>query len=183
MFGFQEKMNLSASENSSAASPPLFLEEVQKIGPALGNEATWRARLHATFGTVGDAFALTELDRLITACKLSDGSIHPIRINAVLAAIDGVKPRNELEAMLAAEIAITHGLVIDYLLKAKKAQFLPQLEAQGRLAAKLMRALAGHVELLAKLQRGGEQTVRVEHVHVQAGGQAVVGHVAFGGGG
>ncbi|MFO1173385.1 MAG: hypothetical protein U1E49_20755 [Hyphomicrobiaceae bacterium] len=154
---------------------------LQRIGPVPGDEATWRERLHAAFGTVGDAFALTELDRLITACKLSDGSIDPIRINAVLAAIDGVRPRNELEAMLAAEIAITHGLVIDFLHKAKRAQYLPQLEAQGRLAAKLMRALAGHIELLAKLQRGGEQTVRVEHVHVHAGGQAVVGHVAVGG--
>ena len=33
------------------------------------------------------------------------------------------------------------------------------------------------VEALAKLRRGGEQTVRVEHVHVYPGGQAVVGNV------
>jgi hypothetical protein len=40
---------------------------------------------------------------------------------------------------------------------------------------------------LAKLRRGGEQTVRVEHVHVYPGGKAVVGNVttgpATGGGG
>ena len=44
------------------------------------------------------------------------------------------------------------------------------------------------MELLAKIRRGGEQTVRVEHVHVHAGGQAVVGNVSaplgqMGGGG
>jgi hypothetical protein len=33
------------------------------------------------------------------------------------------------------------------------------------------------VEALAKLRRGGEQTVRVEHVHVHEGGQAIVGNV------
>lgn len=37
---------------------------------------------------------------------------------------------------------------------------------------KLLKVFAGHLELLAKLKRGGEQTVRVEHVHVHAGGQA-----------
>ena len=34
------------------------------------------------------------------------------------------------------------------------------------------------IEVLAKLRRGGEQTVRVEHVHVHSGGQAVAGHVS-----
>ena len=34
------------------------------------------------------------------------------------------------------------------------------------------------IEALAKLKRGGEQTVRVEHVHVYPGGQAIVGAVS-----
>ena len=48
------------------------------------------------------------------------------------------------------------------------------------MAAKLLKAFAGHAELLNKLKRGGEQTVRVEHVHVHSGGQAIVGNVATG---
>jgi hypothetical protein len=39
------------------------------------------------------------------------------------------------------------------------------------------------VEALAKLKRGGEQTVRVEHVHVHPGAQAIVGTLQHGGGG
>jgi len=38
------------------------------------------------------------------------------------------------------------------------------------------------VEALSKLRRGGSQTVRVEHVHVHNGGQAIVGNVSTGGG-
>src|SRR5580700_3971270 len=34
------------------------------------------------------------------------------------------------------------------------------------------------MEVLAKLKRGGEQTVRVEHVYVYPGGQAIVGAVS-----
>ena len=36
---------------------------------------------------------------------------------------------------------------------------------------------------LAKLRRGGEQKVKVEHVHVHSGGQAIVGSVQQPGGG
>lgn len=49
------------------------------------------------------------------------------------------------------------------------------------MAAKLLTAFAGHVELLTNLQRGGNPTVRVEHVHVHPGKQAIVGHVTPGG--
>jgi hypothetical protein len=40
-----------------------------------------------------------------------------------------------------------------------------------------MRAYATHVEVLRRLRHGGQQVVRVEHVHVNDGGQAIVGNV------
>jgi hypothetical protein len=47
---------------------------------------------------------------------------------------------------------------------------------------KLLRTYTAQVEALAKLRRGGEQTVRVEHVHVHSGGQAIVESVTPAGG-
>lgn len=44
-------------------------------------------------------------------------------------------------------------------------------------------AFAAQFEVLDRLRRGGQQTVRVEHVTVQAGGRAIVGLVATTGGG
>ena len=44
-------------------------------------------------------------------------------------------------------------------------------------AARLMRAYATQVEVLRRLRNGGQQVVRVEHVHVNDGGQAVIGNV------
>ena len=55
---------------------------------------------------------------------------------------------------------------------------LVQAEAVGALATKLLRTYTMQMEVLAKLKRGGEQTVRVEHVHVYPGGQAIVGAVS-----
>jgi len=40
-----------------------------------------------------------------------------------------------------------------------------------------MRAYASQVEVLRRLRNGGQQFVRVEHVHVNDGGQAVIGNV------
>ena len=47
----------------------------------------------------------------------------------------------------------------------------------GNVASKLLRTYTAQVEALAKLRRKGEQKVRVEHVHVHPGGQAIVGAV------
>ncbi len=53
-----------------------------------------------------------------------------------------------------------------------------QLRAHGALATKLLRTFTAQTEALAKIKRGGEQTVRVEHVHVYPGGQTIVGAVS-----
>jgi hypothetical protein len=47
-------------------------------------------------------------------------------------------------------------------------------------AARLLRAFATQVEALRRLRNGGSQTVRVEHVHVNEGGQAIIGNVRSG---
>ena len=44
-------------------------------------------------------------------------------------------------------------------------------------AARLLRAYAAQVEALRRLRNGNSQTVRVEHVHVNEGGQALIGNV------
>ena len=51
--------------------------------------------------------------------------------------------------------------------------------AMASAAARLLRAYAAQVEALRRLRNGGSQTVRVEHVHVNEGGQAIIGNVKF----
>ena len=47
-------------------------------------------------------------------------------------------------------------------------------------AARLLRAYATQVETLRRLRNGNFQIVRVEHVHVNEGGQAIIGNVRSG---
>jgi hypothetical protein len=80
--------------------------------------------------------------------------------------------------MLAGQMAVTHALAMDMLSRTKRAGFIDEMHAYGALATKLLRTYTMQTEALAKLKRGGEQVVRVEHVHVYPGGQAIVGAVS-----
>jgi len=50
-------------------------------------------------------------------------------------------------------------------------------------ATKMLRTFTAQMEALKKYRTGGQQKVTVEHVHVNEGGQAIVGNVSQGGGG
>jgi hypothetical protein len=50
--------------------------------------------------------------------------------------------------------------------------------AMAAAAARLLRTYAIQVETLRRLRNGSSQFVRVEHVHVNEGGQAVIGPVS-----
>jgi hypothetical protein len=94
----------------------------------------------------------------------------------------GIAPRNETEAMLAAQMVAVPAAAIAALRRLKGAEMIPQLDANGNLANKLLRTFTTQVETLQRLRGKGQQTVRVEHVTVNAGGQAIVGNVTGGGG-
>jgi hypothetical protein len=49
--------------------------------------------------------------------------------------------------------------------------------AFGTAGARLLRAFATQAEILRRLRNSGSQAVRVEHVHIAEGAQAVVGVV------
>jgi hypothetical protein len=133
--------------------------------------------LHA-FGTTSKDFLASELNRL--GSQLAVGPLHTGQreMNAALAAIDGTRPENEMAAMLASQMAATHSLAMEMLGRTRRAGTTEQLQAHGALATKLLRTFTSQTEALAKIKRGGEQTVRVEHVHVYQGGQAIVGAVS-----
>ena len=65
--------------------------------------------------------------------------------------------------------------------KTRPTQSLELFNARINAVTKLQRTMVAQIEALAKLQRGGSQSVRVEHVHVHQGGQAIVGAVTTGG--
>ncbi len=144
----------------------------------------FRHSIADTFGTTSDAFVNRSLSHLSTALQRG-GAENLDGLNAGLAVVAGVKPENEVEAMLAIQMAATHEAALSMLSIARSEATVPAIQAAGGLAVKLLRTFTAQTEALAKLRRKGEQTMRVEHVHIHPGAQAVVGQVAYvpGGGG
>jgi hypothetical protein len=156
------------------------------IGPSHNDHRGWLIRLGDAFGTTSEDFARSQLNLVAGIANMgATPEGQEAAINSMLAAISSVQPRDEVEGMLAVQMAATHNLAMDLLGKTKRAQYLQQQESNGNLAIKLLRTYTAQIEALAKLRRGGEQTVRVEHVHVHPGAQAIVGNVSnhAGGGG
>jgi hypothetical protein len=92
--------------------------------------------------------------------------------------VEAAAPRDEIEAALAVQMAFTHTAAMAILAKLDVAFATERrVAAFGSAAARLLRAYAMQVEVLRRLRNGGQQFVRVEHVHVSDGGQAVIGNV------
>src|SRR3954447_2172044 len=103
---------------------------------------------------------------------------------AVLAGMIGIGPADESEGMMAAQLVATHNAAMECFRRAmiKEQTFEGRRENLSQ-ANKLVRSYGMLLEALDKHRGKGQQVVRVEHVHVHSGGQAIVGAVSHSGGG
>jgi hypothetical protein len=104
------------------------------------------------------------------------------RAFCVLSAMKDLKSGDLGEALLAVQMTGTHFLAVKFLRDAAfKEQTAEGCDANVLRATRLMRVFNEQLEAMAKLKgKTGQQKVTVEHVHVNAGGQAIVGTVTSG---
>ena len=103
------------------------------------------------------------------------------KANFILSVIEGVAPRDQLETMLAAQMGALQMASMTMAGRLARAQNIAQQDSAARALAKLTRAFGQQVDALSRYRGKGQQVVRVEHVHVHPGGQAIVGAVETGG--
>ena len=87
-----------------------------------------------------------------------------------------MQPKDQLDTMLAAQMAAVHMLTMNFAGRLASAVDLVQQDFAERTLNKLARTFAAQVETLKRYRSNGEQKVTVEHVTVN-GGQAIVGNV------
>src|SRR5271169_3107092 len=151
---------------------------VSQTYPPDGDGENWWARLNAALGTLSSDFVNASLLQLQTAARSPLGKISETAINAALAMIEAAAPKDELEGALAVQIACTHTAAMAVLAKMDSGFVTERrIAAFGSTAARLMKTYAMQMEVLRRLRHGGQQFVRVEHVHINDGGQAVIGNV------
>jgi hypothetical protein len=92
--------------------------------------------------------------------------------------IEAAAPKDEIQGAVAVQMSCTHAAAMAILGKLDSGFGTERRIALfASAAARLMKAFALQVEVLRRLRHGGHQYVRVEHVHVNEGGQAVIGNV------
>lgn len=101
--------------------------------------------------------------------------------NFVLSVVAGVQPQDEIEAMLAIQMGAIHQATMMMARRLNQVETIPQQDAAERALNKLARTFKSQVETLKRYRSKADQTVRVERVEVQEGGQAIVGNVHNGG--
>ena len=152
--------------------------KIARVHPPNGESKNWWQRLNKALGTTSSDFVNASLFQIQSASRSPWGGISELSMNAALAMIEAAAPKDEIEGALAVQMACTHTAAMAVLAKLDVAFATEQrIAAFGSAAARLMRAYATQVEVLRRLRNGGQQYVRVEHVHVNEGGQAVIGNV------
>jgi len=144
------------------------------------DQATGQALLMDAVGTKDPAFfdlLLTQLGNVATQGRELDKS----GLNFMLSVVKGVEPKDQMEAMLAAQMAAVHMATMTFARRLAHVDNIPQQDSAERAFNKLARTFTTQVEALKRYRTGGHQKVTVEHVTVNAGGQAIVGNVETGG--
>lgn len=106
--------------------------------------------------------------------------VSSANFNFVLSVVRAVKPRDELEAMLATQMGAIHAATMMLARRLNHVETIPQQDAAERALNKLARTYTTQMDALKRYRTGGQQKVTVEHVTVNQGGQAIVGGVDMG---
>ncbi len=139
---------------------------------ALGQIALMKA-----LGTTDDDFLAGLVKQLVDAG--SQGSApDESGTNFMLAVVKGIEPRDQVEALLASQMAAVHNATMTFARRLAGVENLPQQDSAQTAFNKLARTFAAQVEALKRYRSGGEQKMTIQHVHVAEGGQAIVGNVS-----
>lgn len=98
--------------------------------------------------------------------------------NNAVALLNGIQPRDEIEGMLAIQMIAVHNMAMETVKRAMiTGQTFEGREANINHATKMLRTFTTQMEALKRYRTGDQQKVIIEHVHVNEGGQAIVGMV------
>jgi hypothetical protein len=97
--------------------------------------------------------------------------------NFMLSVVKGIKPRDQVEGMLAAQMAAVHMASMTFARRLARVENIPQQDSAEKAFNKLTRTFAAQMSALKEYRSKGEQKMTVQHVHVAEGGQAIVGNV------
>ena len=134
------------------------------IGPDHPDTLIGTIDLMRAIGTTDREFFKGLVGQLANASKEAEASERGL--NFMLAVIKGIQPRDQIEAMLGAQMAAVHMASMTFARRLAHVDNIPQQDSAQTAFNKLARTFAAQVEALKRYRSGGEQKVTVQHVHV-----------------
>lgn len=126
-------------------------------------------------------FSVALLNQVVMAgCNNED---QQKMLDNTLVGISDIKPKDTIEAMLAAQILAIHNATMRNLTRANgllSSRSYKEIELGSKafnVANKLARTYTMQMEALQRYRGKGQQKMVIEHVNVNSGGQAVIGNV------
>jgi hypothetical protein len=175
------KASLARSKNT-LPGPRVKVSEkdgVTQITPDHPDLSVGHALLMEALGTT-DAYFVNGLLGQLANVGTQGPAVDERGINFMLAVVKGVEPKDQVEAMLAAQMAAVHNATMSFARRLAHVENINQQDSAERAFNRLARTFAAQVESLKRYRTGGEQKVTVQHVTVNDGGQAIVGNVKGG---
>ena len=174
-----EIVALNIATNAMPNGPRMAVTE-NMVQQNAKNPQLHTMRLVKALGSSSGPFVTYMLDRLATTLRAA-GGLTDESLNGALAFVNSLNPANEAEAMLAVQMFVTNDAALRTMRQMNAAEWADTQHRCGNLSIKLLRTFTMQAEALAKLQRGGVQTVK--HIHIDnRGGQAVVADTVHSGG-
>lgn len=144
------------------------------------NDADDSLRLMAALGTFDSDFLNAFISQIGNSIS-SKGELTESALRFALGVVVSINPNDEIEAMLAAQMAAVHVCALDSSRRYLWSENYAGKDSAERAMTKLTRTFAMQMETLKRYRSKGQQVVRVERVTVHEGGQAIVGAVQHGG--
>jgi hypothetical protein len=190
----EEKASIARYQELSKSKPVKFKEVKGKAGKITINceypdGLLYPAKMSEAFGTTNPElckYLLAQVTGTFEGTFSSDGRDNEMvvtAINATMALLNGIQPKDEIEGMLVVQMIGVHNVATAAMRRGMlKDQTFAGRQANIDNATKMLRTFVAQMEALKKYRTGGQQKMIVEHVSVNEGGQAIVGTVNQGGG-
>lgn len=169
--------------------PEIYMGEVAKSDLPGVNQRYWLQDTLLSGNRIHEEASVCRTDLLVT----NNLDIAALAIDAA----DSVSADNSMEKMLAHQMALTHQMVMKIgnaaMGEVQKIQnpttfgngmkpgAATELQRLTNSVARLMGVYQQGMLTLQRIKTGGNQTMTVQHVNVESGGQAVIGQVQAGG--
>jgi hypothetical protein len=127
-------------------------------------------------GTSDLTFAATVFEQLAQVAR-TEAVLKENEFNGMLSLVRGLAPTDPTEALLVAQMAAVHNATMVAARRLAHVETPVQQDSASTMFNKLARTFAAQVEALKKYRLKGEQIIKVQHVTVNDGGQAIVGNV------